>query len=154
MRITRLFLFVLMALCPLLARAQRERIPPDDLEVVEKTWPNAKKSSTSLRTVVLQEGSGETAKAGQFVDVLYTGKLLNGKVFDQSHDPEHPFSFRLGRGFVIEGWDEGLQQMRKGEKAVLIVPYELGYGSRGDPPKIPRRATLVFEVELLNIRDK
>lgn len=154
MRIHRSLLFVLIALFPLIAHAQRERLPAEDLEIVEKTWPNAKKSSTSLRTVVLKEGTGETAKPGQFVDVLYTGKLLNGKVFDEAHDPAHPFSFRLGRGFVIEGWDQGLQQMRKGEKAILIVPYELGYGSRGDPPKIPRRATLVFEIELLNIRDE
>lgn len=149
MPFTRLILFCLLALTPALVHAQREKFPAEDLEIVEKNWPNAKRTSTSLRTVVLKEGKGETAKPGQTVDVLYTGKLLDGKIFDQALDPAKPFSFRLGRGMVIDGWEEGLQLMRPGEKRILIVPYELAYGSRGQPPKIPRRATLVFEVELL-----
>jgi len=151
MPFTRLILFCLLLLSPALAHAQREKLPPDDLEIVEKNWPTAKRTSTSLRTVLLKEGQGDLAKPGDTVDVLYTGKLLDGKVFDRALDPTHPFSFRLGRGFVIDGWEEGLQLMRAGEKRILIVPYELGYGSRGQPPKIPRSATLIFEVELLAI---
>lgn len=153
MRFTRILLFVLIAFVPVVAHAQREKLPPEDLEVVEKTWPTAKRTSTSLRTVLLKEGSGPTAKPGEIVDVLYTGKLLNGTVFDQALDPAKPFSFRLGRGQVIEGWEEALQLMKVGERRVVIVPYELGYGTRGQPPKIPRRATLVFEVELMAIRN-
>ena len=152
MSFTRLIFFGLLILLPTLASAQREKIPAKDLEIVEKKWPTAKRTSTSLRTVVLQEGQGETAKPGNTVDVLYSGKLLDGKIFDQSLDPAKPFSFRLGRGLVIDGWEEGLQLMRPGEKRILIVPYELGYGSRGQPPKIPRNATLVFEVELVSIQ--
>jgi FKBP-type peptidyl-prolyl cis-trans isomerase len=152
MRVIRIALFALIAFTPALAFAQREKLPPEDLEVVEKAFPNAKRTSTSLRYIVLKEGSGPTAKAGDLVEVLYTGKLLNGTVFDQAVDPQKPFSFRVGRGFVIDGWEEGLQMMRAGEKRIFIVPFELAYGTRGQPPKIPRRATLVFEVELLRIK--
>lgn len=152
MRRTRLILLSLLALMPVLAFAQREKLSWDDLEIVQKNWPTAKRTATSLRTVVVKPGEGETAKPGDTVDVLYTGKLLNGTVFDENHDPAKPFTFRLGRGQVIEGWEEGLQLMRPGEKRIIIVPYELGYGTRGQPPKIPRQATLVFDVELLAVR--
>lgn len=151
MRLSRILLLAVLTLVPLVAKAQRERLPYADLQEVEKRWPDAKRSPTSLRTVVLKEGEGETVQDGDMVDVLYTGKLLNDTVFDEAHDPEHPFSFRVGRGQVIEGWDEGFKQLRKGEKVIFIIPYELGYGTRGQPPKIPRRATLVFEVELIGI---
>jgi FKBP-type peptidyl-prolyl cis-trans isomerase len=151
-RCVRTLIVTLAVLMPTLVFAQREKLPHDDLEQVEKMFPAAKRTSTSLRSVVLKEGEGPTAKAGDLVEVLYTGKLLNGTVFDQAVDPAKPFSFRLGRGFVIEGWEEGIQMMKAGEKRILIVPFELGYGTRGQPPKIPRRATLVFEVELLRIR--
>lgn len=151
-------LFRLLTLCcvlfaPVALQAQREKLPPEDLDVVEKTWPEAKRTGTGLRTQVLKEGSGPTAKKGDIVSVVYTGKLLNGTVFDQALDPAKPFTFRLGRNNVIDGWEEGLQLMRVGERRLLIVPYELGYGTRGSPPKIPRRATLVFDVELVTIGD-
>ena len=137
---------------PAVVRAQREKLPPEDLEMVQKTWPNAKRTATGLRYVLLAEGKGELAKPGDLVTVLYTGWLLNGTQFDQSIDPAKPFEFRLGRKNVIEGWDQGLQLMRPGEKRLFIVPYELGYGSRGQPPSIPPRATLIFEVQLLEIK--
>jgi len=146
-----LFIFVLLAL-PAVVRAQREKLPPEDLEMVQKTWPQAKRTSTGLRYVVLSEGQGELAKPGELVRVLYTGWLLNGTKFDQSIDPANPFEFRLGRNNVIDGWDQGLQLMRPGEKRLLIVPYELGYGSRGHLPLIPGKATLVFEVQLLEVK--
>lgn len=152
MSFTRLILFCLITLAPVLGYAQREKIPANDLEIIEKNWPTAERTFTSLRTVVLQPGQGETAKRGDLVEVLYKGMLLDGTVFDQSLDPEKPFSFRLGRGLVIEGWEEGLQLMRSGEKRIIIVPFELAYGTRGQPPKIPRRSTLVFEVELVAIK--
>lgn len=146
-----LVVLALVAL-PAVVRAQREKLPPEDLEVVQKTWPNAKRTSTGIRYVVLAEGKGELAKPGELVRVLYTGWLLDGTQFDQSIDPAKPFEFRLGRHNVIEGWDQGLQLMRPGEKRVFIIPYELGYGSRGQPPSIPPRATLVFEVQLVEVK--
>lgn len=130
--------------------AQREKLPPEDLEYVEKTWPDAKKTTTGIRYVITQEGQGDTPKAGDKVNVLYTGRLLNGKVFDQATDPAQPFTFRVRREAVIEGWDQVLQLMKKGEKRVVIIPPELAYGTRGQPPKIGRNQTLVFEMELIS----
>ncbi|MBI2514343.1 MAG: FKBP-type peptidyl-prolyl cis-trans isomerase [Opitutae bacterium] len=132
--------------------AQRERLPPEDLEVVENRWPNAKKTSTGLRIIVLKEGDQKSAtpEPGMRALVLYKGMLLDGTVFDQSLDPAHPFRPRVGRDELIPAWDQALTRMHKGEKWLLIVPYELGYGTRGNPPKIPKRATLVFEMELLD----
>ncbi len=137
---------------PLALHAQREKLPPDDLAFVEKTWPEAKKTTTGIRYIVLREGAGETGKPGDKTDVLYVGRLLNGTVFDQATEKEHPFSFRVGRGMVIEGWDQILQQMKVGEKRLVIIPPELAYGTRGQPPKIPRDATLVFEMEVLSFK--
>ena len=130
--------------------AQREKLPPDDLEYVEKTWPGAKKTTTGIRYVIMQEGQGETPKPGDKVNVLYVGRLLNGKVFDQAMDPAQPFTFRVRREAVIEGWDQILQLMKKGEKRLVIIPPELAYGTRGQPPKIGRNQTLVFEMELIS----
>lgn len=141
-----------LSVCILTAHAQRERLPPEDLEIVEKRWPDAKKTSTGLRYVVLKEGDKQagTPKSGDRVRVLYKGMLLDGTVFDQALDPAQAFSPRVGREQLIEGWEQALQRMHKGDKWLLIVPYELGYGTRGQPPRIPRRATLVFEMELLD----
>lgn len=130
--------------------AQREKLPPEDLEFVEKTWPEAKKTHTGIRYIVLREGEGATPKPGDKVNVLYIGRLLNGKVFDQATEPEKPFTFRIRRDMVIEGWDQVLQLMKKGEKRLVIVPPELAYGTRGQPPRIGRNQTLVFEIELLS----
>jgi FKBP-type peptidyl-prolyl cis-trans isomerase len=132
-------------------RAQREKLPPEDLEIVEKTWPEAKKTNTGIRYIILQEGVGAPAKPGDKVDVLYIGRLLNGTIFDQTQDKGQPFTFRVERGQVIQGWDQIAKQMKKGEKRVVIIPPELAYGSRGQPPKIGRNATLVFEMELIEI---
>jgi len=137
---------------PVLLHAQREKLPPDDLDYVERTWPKAKKSNTGIRYVVEKSGKGPLLVPGDLVMVHYVGKLLNGKVFDQNHDKKKPFTFRVDRGEVIKGWDEILQSMRPGDKWLMIVPPELAYGRRGDPPVIPSYATLVFEVEVLGIK--
>lgn len=134
------------------ARAQREKLPLEDLEFVEKTWPEAKKTNTGIRYIILREGQGEMPKPGDKVSVLYVGRLLDGKVFDQNQDKENPFTFRVRRAMVIEGWEQTLQLMKPGEKRLVIIPPELAYGTRGQPPKIPRRSTLVFEIELLDVR--
>ena len=148
------FLFLFVALGVVLVPssfAQREKLPPADLEYVEKTWPNAKKTSTGIRYVIERPGEGRQPKPGDKVNVLYVGKLIDGRVFDQAQDPAQPFTFRVRREMVIEGWDQILQLMKVGEKRVVIIPPELAYGTRGQPPKIGRNATLVFEMELLSI---
>ncbi len=137
-----------LGLLPLALQAQREKLPPDDLAWVEQNFPNAKKTNTGIRYDVLESGTGEKAKPGDMVSVLYVGRLLNGQTFDQVNDREKPFRFRLGRGHVIQGWDQVLQLMRPGDKWVVIIPSELAYGSRGTG-RIPRDATLVFMMELL-----
>jgi FKBP-type peptidyl-prolyl cis-trans isomerase len=147
----RRFLLLLAAglgLLPLALQAQREKLPPEDLAWVEQNFPNAKKTNTGIRYDILESGSGEKAKSGDMVSVLYVGRLLNGQTFDQVNDREKPFRFRLGRGHVIQGWDQVLQLMRPGDKWVVIIPSELAYGSRGTG-RIPRDATLVFMMELL-----
>ena len=88
--------------------------------------------------------------AGNKVKVHYSGFLLDGTLFDSSVDRGQPFEFTLGQGGVIKGWDEGIALLHKGEKAELIIPYTLGYGERGNPPVIPAKATLVFDVELVD----
>lgn len=144
------FSAVLGFFSPLL-EAQREKLPPDDLDYVEKTWPEAKKTNTGIRYVILEEGKGQPPEPGNKVTVLYEGKLLNGKVFDKRLDRAHPFTFRVGRRVVIDGWDQVLQLMKPGEKRLAIIPPEYGYGDRGSAPLIPRDATLVFTIELLKV---
>jgi FKBP-type peptidyl-prolyl cis-trans isomerase len=151
------FFFCALALVFLAApslRAQREKLPPEDLDYVEKTWPEAKKTNTGIRFIVLHEGGGESPKPGDRCSVYYVGRLLNGTIFDKKESPEEPFTFRVRRDEVIEGWDQVLQLMKKGEKRLVIIPPELAYGTRGQPPKIPRSATLVFEIELLDFKSR
>ncbi|MCG1018173.1 MULTISPECIES: FKBP-type peptidyl-prolyl cis-trans isomerase [Burkholderiaceae] len=99
----------------------------------------------------LIEGTGTQVQAGQTVNVHYTGWLTDGQKFDSSKDRNQPFSFALGAGMVIQGWDEGVQGMRVGGVRRLTIPPRLGYGARGAGGVIPPNATLVFEVELLSV---
>lgn len=149
--ITSLLIGLLVFATSLPAFAQREKLPPEDLAVVNEKYPEAKRTITGLRFIQVQEGHGEPARAGDLISVLYKGMLLDGKVFNEVKDPKEPFTFRLGRGAVIDGWDQGLKFMKEGSKYIFIVPHELGYGTRGNPPAVPRQATLIFEVEMLKI---
>jgi FKBP-type peptidyl-prolyl cis-trans isomerase FkpA len=97
-------------------------------------------------------GTGATAAVGQTVSVHYTGMFPDGRKFDSSLDRRQPFEFPLGDGAVIQGWDEGVQGMRVGGKRKLTIPPHLGYGTRGAGNVIPPNATLVFEVELLEVK--
>ena len=106
---------------------------------------------SGLKYVDQVVGTGEVAVAGKTANVHYTGWLENGKKFDSSVDRGQPFSFPLGAGRVIKGWDEGVQGMKVGGKRKLTIPSDLGYGSRGAGGVIPPNATLVFDVELLGV---
>ena len=119
----------------------------------EEAGPEGSEVTTSsgLQYIDLKIGAGATALAGQNVSVHYTGWLANGKKFDSSVDRGQPFSFPLGAGRVIKGWDEGVQGMKVGGKRKLTIPSNLGYGARGAGGAIPPNATLIFEVELLGV---
>ena len=109
-------------------------------------------TASGLQYQELAVGRGEEARDGDKVSVHYSGWLTDGTKFDSSLDGDAPFEFTLGAGMVIQGWDEGIKGMRVGGKRKLIIPPELGYGSRGIGDVIPPDSTLIFEVELLGIR--
>ncbi len=124
---------------------------------VPKTIVTAKKSAavttaSGLTYIITQPGTGAQLKAGDTVLINYTGLLTGGQKFDSSLDRGEPFSFPLGAGRVIKGWDEGIQKLRVGDRATLIIPPQLGYGARGAGPVIPPGATLIFIVEVMGVR--
>jgi Peptidyl-prolyl cis-trans isomerase (rotamase) - cyclophilin family len=116
---------------------------------IDNRYPGNIKTPTGLRYIITKEGTGTASpKDGQSITVHYTGTLMDGKIFDSSIHRGAPVSFRVGQ--VIEGWNEALVTMHKGEKRTLIIPPELGYGVYGVPGVIPPNATLIFDVELLD----
>ncbi len=112
---------------------------------------NTVTTDSGLQYIDLVEGTGAIPQTGQTVQVHYTGTLEDGTKFDSSRDRNRPFSFRIGVGQVIRGWDEGVASMRVGGRRQLIIPPDLGYGARGAGGVIPPNATLIFDVELLRI---
>ncbi len=108
-------------------------------------------TESGLTYIVTKQGDGEMVKSGQTVVVNYTGLLTNGALFDSSVTRNDPFSFPVGAGMVIRGWDEGLQNLRVGDHATLIIPPEIGYGAAGAGGVIPPNATLIFIIEVLGV---
>jgi FKBP-type peptidyl-prolyl cis-trans isomerase len=118
---------------------------------LDKLASGFKKTESGLRYQIIQEGSGVKAEKGKNVTVHYKGQLSDGTVFDSSYKRNEPIDFPLGVGQVISGWDEGIQLLKVGDKARFVIPSHLGYGSRGAGGVIPPDATLIFDVELMNV---
>ncbi|RZJ28859.1 MAG: peptidylprolyl isomerase [Flavobacterium sp.] len=110
------------------------------------------KTDSGLRYKLINKGSGKKAEKGKTVSVHYSGSLENGKVFDSSYSRKKPIEFPLGLGHVIEGWDEGIALLQVGDKARFVIPSYLGYGSAGAGGVIPPNATLIFDVELMDVK--
>jgi peptidylprolyl isomerase len=109
-------------------------------------------TDSGLQYIETEAGTGAQAKAGDLVAVHYVGSLPDGSEFDNSIDRGNPIEFVLGRGAVIAGWDEGIALMKEGGKATLVIPPNLGYGSRGAGNVVPPDATLIFDVELVSVQ--
>jgi FKBP-type peptidyl-prolyl cis-trans isomerase len=121
-------------------------------EALEKLAAGFQKTESGLRYQIIQKGNGTQAEKGKKVSVHYQGALENGQVFDSSYKRKQPIDFQLGVGQVIEGWDEGIALLKVGDKARFVIPSYLGYGSRGAGGVIPPDATLVFDVELMDVK--
>lgn len=126
-----------------------------NLDAKPKIEASSDPAPTSLEKEDIVVGDGPEAKAGDTVSVQYVGAIYDtGKEFDASWDRNQPFSFQLGSGQVIKGWDEGVEGMKVGGRRKLIIPPDLGYGAQGSPPNIPANATLVFIVDLKSVQGK
>ncbi len=150
-----LVIFLLTAFALIPACTQNEGRKQEEQKVPQgagqKTGTGMQKTPSGLQYEDLVPGSGDSPKAGKKVTVHYTGWLTNGTKFDSSVDRNEPFTFVIGAGQVIPGWDEGVMSMKIGGKRKLVIPPELGYGAAGAGGVIPPNATLVFEVILLDI---
>ena len=135
------------------ARAKREA---DEKEAQEKQLNEVaagfETTKSGLRYKIVEEGNGKKATKGSLVSVHYKGQLMNGQVFDSSYQRNQPIDFTVGVGQVISGWDEGILLLKVGDKARFVIPSELAYGSRGAGGVIPPNATLLFDVELVDVK--
>ena len=150
-------LAALLLLSLTLASAQTgKRRSKGPRQPVAKPASAAITTPTGLTYIIIRRGTGRLPKAGETVVVHYTGALTNGMKFDSSRDGDgQPLEFKLGVGRVIKGWDEGIAKLHIGDQAILIVPPTLGYGAKGaGEGLIPPNATLIFIVELVDIKDK
>jgi FKBP-type peptidyl-prolyl cis-trans isomerase FkpA len=140
-------------LIPTLVLASCSKAPPEPANDYQPTQaPPLPPGPDTLEKVDEKVGDGPEAKTGDKVKVHYTGTLMNGKEFDSSRGPgKQPFSFELGKGAVIKGWDEGVPGMKVGGKRKLTIPWQLAYGETGSGDKIPPKAALKFDIELLEI---
>lgn len=136
---------------PLVATAENTTTIAENIMSEANENENTVTTESGLKYVEITEGDGASPQKGQTVTVHYTGTLENGTKFDSSRDRNRPFQFNIGVGQVIQGWDEGVGTMKVGGRRKLIIPPELGYGSRGAGGVIPPNATLIFDVELLKV---
>ncbi|CAM1356981.1 MULTISPECIES: peptidylprolyl isomerase [Tenacibaculum] len=121
-------------------------------ELLDSVAAGYDETNSGLRYKVLQQGDGKQATKGATVSVHYKGQLLDGTVFDSSYKRKQPIDFAIGVGQVIAGWDEGIQLLKVGDKARLVIPSNLAYGEAGAGGVIPPNATLIFDVELMNVK--
>jgi len=132
---------------------ERPQLSTKDALEIDQLYSTAHVMQSGLRYLVRDPGtSTATPKPDDLVTVHYAGRLLDGTPIDSSYQGGVPFTFRLGEGQVIPGWEEAIRTMKKGEKRTLIIPYWLAYGAQGRPPTIPPASTLVFDVELLDFK--
>lgn len=136
------------------AQANMEMEPELIADYISRKGITAKPTASGMYYIENTKGNGAKAKAGQIVTVHYAGFLLNGKKFDSSYDRDQPFTFKLGAGEVIAGWDEGVSYMNVGSIAQFLLPSQLAYGASGSAPVIPPFSPLVFEVQLLKIENQ
>ena len=135
------------------AKAEREAAAKKQQEeLVGELSQGFEKTNSGLRYKMISEGNGKKAEKGKTVSVHYKGMLPDGTVFDSSYKRKQPIEFPLGKGHVIEGWDEGIQLLKEGDQARFVIPSNLAYGSRGAGGVIPPDATLVFDVELVKVK--
>ena len=136
----------LFSICTIKADAQtkRRRTP--------RSAPAAITTPSGLTYLITKKGTGPQLKAGHTVVLNYTGTLTNGVKFDSSHDRGEPLEFKLGAGRVIKGYDEGLAKLRVGDHAILVIPGKLAYGPKGVPNVIPPDATLIFIIEVVDVK--
>jgi FKBP-type peptidyl-prolyl cis-trans isomerase len=136
-------------------RNAKKNVNNNQTTQLESTRMNRIQTASGLEYEVLQEGAGNSPKAGDMVTVHYTGWInengIPGQKFDSSYNRNQPFSFNIGVGYVIKGWDLGVMGMKVGEKRRLYIPSDLGYGSRGAGPIIKPNSNLIFDVELIKI---
>ena len=121
-------------------------------ELLDSVAAGYDETPSGLRYKILQNGEGKQATKGAMVSVHYKGQLLDGTVFDSSYKRKQPIDFAIGVGQVIPGWDEGIQLLKVGDKARLVIPSDLAYGAQGAGGVIPPNATLIFDVELMNVK--
>ncbi len=135
------------------SRAKRDAAEKEAAEEkMEKLAAGFDKTDSGLRYKMIQKGAGKKAENGKTVSVHYEGSLENGKVFDSSYNRKKPIEFPLGQGHVIEGWDEGIALLQVGDKARFVIPPHIGYGAQGAGGVIPPNATLIFDVELMEVK--
>ncbi|MCL2265290.1 MAG: peptidylprolyl isomerase [Treponema sp.] len=124
----------------------------EDIKLIESEYPGTKQTSSGIRYIIQKEGTGEKPAQGSTVSVNYSGRLLDGFVFDDSNLRGTPIEFAAGTGRVIEGWDETIMDMKAGEKRLVIIPPELAYGDRAVSGVIPANSFLIFEMELVSVK--
>ncbi|WP_417786180.1 peptidylprolyl isomerase [Tenacibaculum sp.] len=135
------------------AREKREaEAKAKQKELLDQVAAGYDETPSGLRYKILQNGEGKQATKGAMVSVHYKGQLLDGTVFDSSYKRKQPIDFAIGVGQVIPGWDEGIQLLKVGDKARLVIPSDLAYGAQGAGGVIPPNATLIFDVELMNVK--